>query len=103
MVSWFTAFIALIVAVIAFLQWATARQKVVLDLFDKRFAVYEELRKKIEECFARKCVSTLSDLEAFAAPAGRAQFLFGPEVVSYLEAIRKDLVAVTVANGNRPV
>jgi hypothetical protein len=44
MVSWFTAFIALIVAVIAFLQWATARQKVVFDLFDKRFAVYQELR-----------------------------------------------------------
>jgi hypothetical protein len=39
MVSLLTAFIAIIVAIITLLQWITARQKVVLDLFDKRFAL----------------------------------------------------------------
>ncbi len=34
-------------AVIAFLQWKTAREKVLLDLFDKRFAVYDELRSVV--------------------------------------------------------
>ena len=42
--SYVTAFIAAVVAVIAILQWNTAREKVLLDLFDKRFAVYDELR-----------------------------------------------------------
>jgi hypothetical protein len=44
MIPLVTAFIAAVVAFIAFLQWQTAREKVLLDLFDKRFAVYEELR-----------------------------------------------------------
>jgi hypothetical protein len=39
-----TAIIAALVAVIAWLQWRTAQEKVLLDLFDRRFAVYEELR-----------------------------------------------------------
>ncbi len=47
MISIWTAFIGAIVTFIAFLQWTTARQKVLLDLFDKRFAVYEELREVI--------------------------------------------------------
>jgi hypothetical protein len=44
MISVLTAFIAALVALITFLQWVTARGKVRLDLFDKRFAVYDELR-----------------------------------------------------------
>jgi hypothetical protein len=42
-----TVTIAAIVAFIAWLQWRTADEKVVLHLFDKRFAVYEELRNGI--------------------------------------------------------
>jgi hypothetical protein len=34
--------IGLLGAVIAFFQWRTAHQKVVLDLFDRRFGIFEE-------------------------------------------------------------
>jgi hypothetical protein len=37
------------VAVVAFLQWRTAHQKVVLDLFDRRIAMIDELRRIIAE------------------------------------------------------
>lgn len=43
MTPYLTAFIAAVVALIAFLQWRTAHDKVLLDLFDKRFAAYEDL------------------------------------------------------------
>jgi hypothetical protein len=39
MVSLLTAFIAIIVTIITLLQWITARQKVVLDLFDRSLSI----------------------------------------------------------------
>src|SRR5260370_19959215 len=39
--------IALLAIVIAILQWRTAHQKVVLDLFERRMKVYSEIRAVI--------------------------------------------------------
>jgi|SRR5215467_9449920 len=39
-----TVIIAALVALIGFLQWLTARQKAVFDLFDKRFKIYEVVK-----------------------------------------------------------
>jgi hypothetical protein len=89
-----TAFIALIVAFISALQWITARQKVVLDLFDKRFAVYEELREAITPHLGR--MSTVEDMGKFNRAANRAQFLFGPEVTSFLDERLVDLSVLVV-------
>jgi hypothetical protein len=83
--SYVTAFIAAVVAVIAVLQWNTSREKVLLDLFDKRFAVYDELRAAV----GRRDDQTASS--DFARAASRAQFLFGLEVQTFLEERRKDL------------
>jgi hypothetical protein len=84
------SYIAAIVAFIAFLQWVTARQKVVLDLFDKRFALYEELRGVIGRHVTHG-VTSVEDTQKFTLAASRAQFLFGPEITSYLEERRIDL------------
>jgi hypothetical protein len=94
-VSWLTAFIAFIVAFISALQWITARQKVVLDLFDKRFAVYEELRVAVSPHLGQ--MSTVEDIVKFNRAANRAQFLFGPEVTSFLEERQVDLTFLVVA------
>jgi hypothetical protein len=91
MVTWLTAFIALIVAFIAALQWITARQKVVLDLFDKRFAVYEELREAITHYLTQPTASIMEDVAKFTRANRRAQFLFGPEVTKFLEDTWLDL------------
>ena len=97
MIPWVTAlifpllgvFIAAVVAVIAFLQWNTAREKVLLDLFDKRFAVYDELRGVVGR-HIRTGIGQ-GDIFVFARAASRAQFLFGAEVQAFLEARRIDL------------
>jgi hypothetical protein len=98
MVSLLTAFIAIIVAVITLLQWITARQKVVLDLFDKRFAVYEELREVIGRYGGHG--PNLKDIGKFTQAASRAQFLFGSEVTAFLEHRRLDLNREFVARAS---
>ncbi len=97
-----TAFIAAVVAVIAFLQWQTAREKVLLDLFDKRFALYEEVRSVVSEYVASPKVRPES-VDAFTKAASRAQFLFGPEVQSFLEVRRVDLNWEMVTRNRQPV
>jgi hypothetical protein len=84
--SYVTAFIAAVVAVIAILQWNTAREKVLLDLFDKRFAVYDELRLIV----SRGGIDQTAIFE-FKTAASRAQFLFGPEVQTFLKEREADL------------
>jgi hypothetical protein len=89
MIPLVTAFIAAIVAVIAFLQWRTAREKVLLDLFDKRFAVYDELRAVV----GRRHTTGIDQRDTFdfARAASRAQFLFGPKVRTFLDETQIDL------------
>jgi hypothetical protein len=45
--EWVVATItAVFVAAVAFLQWRTAQQKAVLDLFDRRRAIYETFARQ---------------------------------------------------------
>jgi hypothetical protein len=92
-------FIAAVVAAVGFCQFVVARQKVRLDLFDKRFAVYEELRLSIGEQLKYNRVSD-ADYFKFARAVSRAKFLFGSEVSQYLEERRKDLGLVTIEARN---
>lgn len=47
--SMITAFVAIAVGVIAFRQWVTAHRKLKLDLFQARYAVYEDLMRAVLE------------------------------------------------------
>jgi hypothetical protein len=80
----------------AFRQWQTAREqsqtarkKLLLDLFDKRFAVYDELRSAMSRHLGSSTDQT-AFLE-FARASSRAGFVFGPEVQTFLEDRRNDL------------
>jgi hypothetical protein len=77
-------------------QWRTAQENTLLNLFDRRFAVYEEIRAVVtrykqhgidEDAYAR-----------FLTGASRAQFLFGPEITKFLEAIKEDLAREMAAS-----
>jgi hypothetical protein len=70
-------------------QWRTAKDTLLLDLFDKRFAVYQELRSPIEKYMGG--TTGINELTEFTKAASRAQFLFGPQIDSFLEKTRKDL------------
>jgi hypothetical protein len=92
-----TAFIAAVVAVIAILQWNTAREKVLLYLFDKRFALYEELGAAV----GRRGIDQSSVLD-FKRATSRAQFLFGPKVQTFLDEIANDLGRAMVERNRQP-
>jgi hypothetical protein len=73
--------IALGIGVIAFMQWRTAHQKVVLDLFERRTAVYDTLEKAAALIEISLCADALAvslAREGFL----RAKFLFGADAFS---------------------
>jgi hypothetical protein len=85
-----TPSIALLVAVIGVLQWRTAHQRAVLDLFDRRMNAYEGIRRAL----SRTLTSGQTDDETvneFSRAISRVPFMFGPDVVRYLEELKKAL------------
>jgi hypothetical protein len=87
--SWISLGIATFVAAIALLQWRTARQRAAIDFFERRYAVYNEVREVV-----RMVVScpTREAFCKFAEAAEQANFLFGHDVNSYLEQLREALL-----------
>jgi len=83
-----TFFLGAVVTIVAVLQWRVARNKLRLDLFDRRYKVYEATLG-----FFRQCVQESTDvdqhLSALNDETSNAEFLFGTDVVNYLDDIRK--------------
>jgi hypothetical protein len=83
-----TLIVGLSVAYIAWQQWQVARSKLRLDLFDRRYKVFEATRKFLA-VISRDARFEDSQLFEFYAGTSDAEFLFGSEVVDYLEEIRE--------------
>ena len=66
---------------IAFLQWWTARQKLVLDLFEKRFQCFIDVRSIASECFQLGKVTKPGGMNEVIA---RARFLFDSDIYERL-------------------
>jgi hypothetical protein len=81
-----TPVIAVLAIVIGVMQWRTAHQRAVLDLFDKRWTVLNELRDAVFTMMQEGGASREST-RLYAAARDRAAFLFGPEVTEYLKSI----------------
>jgi len=79
-----TPVVALIGAGIAYQQWRTARDKLRLDLFDRRLAVHDAVLKFLGE-FSASGVITPALERAYMVGVSGHQWLFGPEVHQYLE------------------
>ncbi|MGB3417590.1 MAG: hypothetical protein WBA36_13020 [Mesorhizobium sp.] len=104
-----TLIVAIAVAFIAYRQWRVAHEKLILDLFDKRFAVYSEAREAVRtywtptaptsemtipfdrETYGRRMarIATLHDV------GRRAEFLFGDEVAARIKIVRDALIEGT--------
>ena len=78
---WLTASIALLAAAIAWGQWQTARQKLVFDLFERRYAVFDSIRR-IVVAAVRDGRTDLT--EPLKDPISQAAFLFGPDITKKL-------------------
>lgn len=79
--------IALLGTAIASAQALIAWQKLKLDLFEKRFAVFEAYRNLMRAAIRHGTVPE-SDLYEFGQGILNAELLFGSEVVEYLNSIR---------------
>ncbi len=74
--------VASLAAVIAFGQWWTARKKLALDLFEKRFSVFMDVRRLASEAFQLNGFTNKGEADELLA---RARFLFGDDVNNALK------------------
>jgi len=82
-----------VAAYIAWRQWRTSQDRLVLELFDRRFQVFQELTRTIAGAFQKTGVK-ISDLANFDAATEKARYLFGAEVHEYLKDVRKKLIDI---------
>ncbi|SNX59677.1 hypothetical protein SAMN06296273_1115 [Nitrosomonas ureae] len=81
-----TPTIAVVTTYIAYQQWKINRQKLFLDLYDRRLKVYEEVRQ-ILGIVVRDAGASYDDLLKFRKAVSEADFLFEPEISKYIEEI----------------
>jgi hypothetical protein len=104
-VQYLTAFgtpiIALMVAAIAFAQWRTAHQRVVLDLFERRMTIIDGLLRIVAEVLQAGKVRN-EDSDQFIRATKGDNFLFGTEVTEYLKRIHIVLIDLHAFDAELP-
>jgi hypothetical protein len=78
---------------IAFKQVKIATAKLNLDLYDRRFKVFEAVRNLITQVM-REAHVRLEDIRSFNLGVADATFLFESDVENYLTALRKKTIAL---------
>jgi hypothetical protein len=98
-VQWTIAAVTTIfVALVAFLQWRTAQQKAMLDLFDQRHEIYEIVRNAVGAISTNSLAFDQAREIEFMQTMERAYFFFGDDVVTYLEALWRAICEVRAAD-----
>jgi|SRR5580704_12466543 hypothetical protein len=96
-VQWIQAILLLIIscigAWIAFRQAKIATAKLNLDLYEKRFDVFDAARTLVAK-FLRDANINTEDIITFNIGVAEAIFLFEPEVKNYLDELRKKAAAL---------
>lgn len=102
MQSWGTVLVGAAVAIVAFMQWRTAHQKVVLDLFDRRIAVYEQVVSAVEDYLGGDGnLSGINARQKLWRARAKATFLFGHEVVQVIEALAREMLQLDILQRRR--
>lgn len=72
-------------------NWQTANEKVVLELMERRLAIYEGIREIISEIMR---TGTANDdiYWRYAKAVDQIPYLFGPEVETFIEKIRVHII-----------
>jgi hypothetical protein len=91
MVAYITTLLAIAGIAISYFQWRTAQTKIALDIFDRRYKIYEDLRNLVTE-FSQNLNFSLDIQRAYLDAQSRARFYFGEDVEDYLEKMRIDLI-----------
>jgi hypothetical protein len=91
-----TVFLSLAVVTIAALQWRVARNKLRLDLFDRRYKVYEATQKFVDS-INNDPEHVESYLNDFSVGTSNAEFLFDADVLQYIKLVRERAVDMLTA------
>lgn len=85
-----TPLIAIIATYIAVQQHNTQREKLRLDLYDKRMAVFTALTNLFGHIGEPNQEITFNAIVRFTSETASAEFLFGPEIPDYLSRVVED-------------
>ncbi|MVT52122.1 hypothetical protein GPL17_16690 [Bradyrhizobium yuanmingense] len=77
--------------------WQTSNEKIVLDLFEKRFAIFDEIRSVVGEV-TRNGTAPPQLFYRYTEATDRVPYFFGPEIAAYLEKLRITLIDLELAN-----
>ncbi len=83
-----TVFLGIVASWIAVQQLRLARHRFRLDLFDRRYKIFDATRSFLS-VILREATFKDSNLFEFYAGTSDTEFFFGPEIVAYLFDIRK--------------
>jgi hypothetical protein len=86
------------VALVGLFQWRTAQQKAVLDLFERRHAIYEVVRRAVGIIRSSSPNFDQGRETEFLEAKERAYFFFGDDVKNYLEQLWEDIKQVRNAD-----
>ena len=86
-ISLVTVIIAVAVGVIAYRQWKTAREKLVLDLFERRFTLYVAAKVGVDQVLRDGSARDNDGIRNIAVVRSEAIFLFGDEVLEYFRKL----------------
>ncbi|MCS3480263.1 hypothetical protein M2212_007109 [Bradyrhizobium elkanii] len=78
-------------------NWQTANEKIVLDLFDKRLGILEQMRSAIGEVMRSGHCTDLT-LYNFDVATDRLPYFFGEEIQKYVRGIRNAMIDLELAN-----
>ena len=83
-----TPIIAVAAVRIAWEQTKINRQKLILDRYDRRLRIYEEV-KRLLSIITRDANIGIEDLLKFRVATSEADFLFGSDVTAYIDELYK--------------
>lgn len=93
-----TAIAAIVVAVVALLQWRIAQQKAAFELLDKRRAIYEVVRKAVGTIVSSSTTFDQRREIEYMQAMEDARFAFGDDVENYIKRLWIDITAVCTAD-----
>ncbi len=88
--------ISLIASLIAYYQYQNSMIKLNLDLFEKRYKVYDATRKFLHTILSKQKYSH-EDLNEFYIMTSDCEMLFGQKTSDYLEEIRTKALQMSIA------
>ena len=95
--AWLAALTAVVAIWIAYQQFQTSRAKLRLDLYERRFRVFDGVSELLATIY-RDADVKLEDIRKFVISTNEATFLFGPDVSSYLDELRTKAIRLRALN-----